>query len=493
MRNVSNNRENENVVEQLVPTIGLEVHIELKTHTKMFCDCLNDPHEKHPNINICSVCAGHPGTLPTINKTAVKHVLKMGYAIGGEVFPKGVSKFDRKNYFYPDLPKGFQISQYDQPLVEGGRVRDVDITRIHLEEDAGRLSHTKNETFVDFNRAGVPLMELVTEPVIRDAQHAGEFARLLRLMVRYLDISLADMDKGQMRLEANISLSRYTMNQKGERDREWGTKVEVKNINSFKALEDAINFELVRQRALLESGKKVIQETRGWNDIKKESFSQRSKEDAQEYRYFPEPDLPPMNIHSYSMDDIKASVPELPDAKQKRFEKEYKLTELQSSILVQDKDSANYFEEVASELEKSDYCQTLYNYFTSDFWGMMKKEGVEVRDANISPAHFAHLISIIESKKITSRIAKDLLYEMRVTGLDPHSIMENHEWESISSDVALRPLVEKMIADNSDIVEKYKKGNTNSIQFLIGKMMKELNGKADPALLRTIFEELLKN
>jgi aspartyl-tRNA(Asn)/glutamyl-tRNA(Gln) amidotransferase subunit B len=284
-----------NLIMNYKPTIGLEIHAELNTKTKMFCGCLNNPDEKHANINVCPVCMGHPGTLPIINKKAVESVIKLGMAINGNIAK--ISKFDRKNYFYPDLSKGYQISQYDQPLVLGGELNGIRITRVHLEEDTARLlhssqmaEHTNNKdqvSFVDYNRSSIPLMELVTEPDIKNGKQATDFAKELQLILRYLGISDADMEKGHMRVEANISISK---------DEKFGTKVEVKNINSFKAVEGAVDYEIKRQEEVLEKGEKVKQETRGWDEKNQKTVSQRSKEEAHDYRYFPEPDLPPMDF-----------------------------------------------------------------------------------------------------------------------------------------------------------------------------------------------------
>jgi len=468
------------------PTIGLEVHAELKTQTKMFCDCLNDPNEKHPNINICAICAGHPGVLPTINKQAIEYVLQIGTALGGKAFVKNQSKFDRKNYFYPDLPKGYQISQYDQPLIEGGELAEISLERIHLEEDAGRLIHNPNSSLVDLNRAGVPLMELVTKPDIKTTQQAIRFAKELRLILRYLDISDADMENGQLRLEANISLSA---------DDNLGTKVEVKNINSFKALGEAINYEIKRQSNLLKANKKVTQETRGWDSGKKVTVAQRGKEGAKDYRYFPEPDLPPLNAKPFNLKKIKQSIPELPANKRDRFVEEYKLSENQVEILVQDQITADYFEEAVSELDNSKFCSLLFNYLTSDLQGLINKEGLSLGNlatSKIPPVHLAHLVDLAGKKEITSRIAKDLLQEMIKTGLDPHEIIQNEQWTQVSGDEQLQPLAEKIIADNQSAVADYKKGKVQALQFLIGMAMSELGGKADPNQLRKIFEKLLK-
>ena len=279
------------------PTIGLEVHAELKTRTKMFCDSLNDPDEKHPNVNVCPVCLAHPGTLPVANKQAIEHVIKVGLALGGKI--NETTKFDRKNYFYPDLPKGYQISQYDKPLVEGGELKKIRIRRVHLEEDTGTLVHADGGSLVDYNRSGVPLMELVTEPDFRSADEVADFARELQLILRYLGVSDADMEKGQMRIEANVSLN-------------MGTYVELKNINSFRAVHDAVEFELKRQQEALEQGETLVKETRGWDEAKRKTISQRSKEEAHDYRYFPEPDLPPFETGVFDPEALRESLPELP-------------------------------------------------------------------------------------------------------------------------------------------------------------------------------------
>src|SRR3989344_2509945 len=324
-------------------TVGMEIHAELKTKSKMFCASKNDPDEKHPNINICPVCLGHPGTLPVINEEAVKLVQRVGLALGGEI--QKFSRFDRKNYFYPDLPKGYQISQYKYPLVLGGNLNGVRITRVHLEEDAGKLMHDSGGKFslVDFNRAGVPLMELVTEPDIKSAKEAKKFAEELQLTLQYLGASEANMEKGEMRCEANISVSKTN---------DMGIKVEVKNLNSFRAVERAIEYEVKRQIELLENGKKVIQETRGWNENKEETFSQRSKESAHDYRYFPEPDLPPMEFSDEYIEKLRATIPELPEQKRRRLAEEYKLDALAVEILIKDRALAAFWEKTASELRE---------------------------------------------------------------------------------------------------------------------------------------------
>jgi len=300
------------------PTIGLEIHAELNTRTKMFCDSVNNPDENRPNVNICPVCMAHPGTLPVINRDAVRHILRIGSAIGGKL--ADFSEFDRKSYFYPDIPKGYQISQYEYPLVKGGELAGVAITRVHLEEDTARSTHSNGKSLVDFNRAGIPLMELVTEPVLHDAEMAGRFARELQLLLRTLGASEANLEKGEMRIEANISVS----NKEGR----YGTKVEVKNINSFRSVERAIAFEIKRQIDLLEGGGKVVQETRGWDEAKQVTFHQRFKEGSADYRYFPEPDLPKLSISEipeFSSESMEKTLPELPWDRRNRYVHTYAL------------------------------------------------------------------------------------------------------------------------------------------------------------------------
>ena len=463
-------------------TVGLEIHAELKTRTKMFCSCANDPDEAKPNANTCEVCLGHPGTLPTINRRAVELVLQTGMALGGTVFPKGRAKFDRKNYFYPDLPKGYQISQKDEPFVEGGALSGIRITRIHLEEDAGGLMHGKDASFVDFNRAGAPLMELVTEPDFRSAEQAGAFGEELRRILRYLGASDADMERGLMRLEANISV-------------DMGTKVEVKNINSFRALREAIDYEYARQSEALAKGETITQETRGWNAEKGITVSQRSKEDAHDYRYFPEPDLPPLDASAFDLERLKAEIPELPGAKRERFMREYGIAEQDAFVVTEDRARAEWFEEAASELKEIDpnaSVSLLLNYFTSDLWGTMMKQGIALKDLKISPAHFALLIDMIAAGKLSSRGAKDALAIMIETGQDPETIAAEKGLLQTSDEGALKATAEKVMAENPEAVADYKAGKMPAINTLIGKAMKEMKGAGNPAGLRTIFEGLLK-
>lgn len=469
------------------PTIGLEIHSILKTRTKMFCDSLNDTEEKEPNKNTCPVCLGHPGTLPTINKQAVEAVIRVGLALGGEIAK--VSRFDRKNYFYPDLPKGYQISQFNMPLVSGGELLGVRIRRIHLEEDTGRLLHEDGVSLVDFNRAGAPLMELVTEPDIRSGEQALRFAEELQKILRYLGVSDADMEKGQMRVEANVSL-------------DMGQKVELKNINSFKAVGAAIAYEIKRQKEILQSGGEIEHETRGWDEVKQKTVSQRSKEEAHDYRYFPEPDLPPFEPHVvFDLEDLKRHLPELPQAKRERFMRELGLSSEQVNILVGDKRLADFFEEAVSELATRGELTTstiekepkelLFNYLTSDLLGLVAASGADFGGIKVKPEGMAHLVDLIADGKIGSRQAKDILKKMFETGDDPDAIMRAEDLETVSDSGELENAVREVVAENPKAAEDYKKGKEASIQFLVGQAMKKLRGRGNPEQLKNAFREML--
>jgi len=480
------------------PTIGLEIHAELGTKTKMFCDCPNSPDEK-PNTNVCPVCLGHPGTLPVINKKAVEYMIKIGLAIDGEINEN--FKFDRKNYFYPDLPKGYQISQFDKPIVKGGsldisvylgRQKSVKINRVHLEEDAGKLVHGEkgdNSTYVDFNRGGVPLMELVSEPDIHSAEEASAYGKELQLILRYLGVSSADLERGQMRFDANISLSP---------DEKLGTRAEIKNLNSFSSLEGAIEYEIKRQEEILESGGAVKQETRGWDDQKKITISQRSKEDSHDYRYFPEPDLPTLTRDGFEVERLRLEVPELPNAKRKRFGEQFGLSLEQMNVLIQDREMSNYFEQAISELEadeqkeaSAEKVRLILNYLTSDVRGALMARGVSFNASKITPENLADLIDMIFKKEISSRVAKDLIIRMIDTGLDPREIVKNEGLLQISDEAGLNELVVKIIKENPKPVEDYRNGKEQAVMFLIGKAMAALKGRSNPEVLKKLFKETI--
>ncbi|MDP2650771.1 MAG: Asp-tRNA(Asn)/Glu-tRNA(Gln) amidotransferase subunit GatB [bacterium] len=472
-------------------TIGLEIHAELKTRTKMFCSCLNDFSEIKPNINVCPVCLGHPGVMPIINKKAIEEVIKLGLALNGEILDH--SQFDRKSYFYPDLPKGYQISQYELPLVKGGELAGVQVRRIHLEEDTARLLHSGNESLVDFNRAGVPLMELVTEPVIDSSEKALEFGRELQLVLRYLDISDADMEKGQFRVEANVSVAPYG-------HEELGTKVELKNINSFRAVKNALAYEIERQKELLEKGEKVVHETRGWNEAKGMTISQRRKEEAHDYRYLPEPDLPPMEFvagQGINLEELKISLPELPGVKRKRFATEYELPEKQVEVLISDRYVADYFERAVSEFlaledeEKQKRIRLLANNLTTNLIGLLNRDKISIQEVEgkIPPQNFAKLTNFVVTGITSSTAAVSILTEMAATGLDPDELVAGKT--QISDESEITKIVKKIIIGNPDAVESYKKGKTNSLQFLAGQVMAEAKGRANPQVVQEILKKTL--
>lgn len=474
--------------------IGLEIHVQLNTRTKMFCYSKNDPDEKHPNINICPICMGHPGTLPVINEDAVRKVIMAGLAFNGEIAE--FSHFDRKNYFYPDLPKGYQISQYEHPLVRGGSFdalgREIRIRRIHLEEDTGRLIHEAktDSSLVDFNRAGVPLMELVTEPDFRTGEEVKRFGEELQRILRYVGVSNADMEKGEMRVEVNISLRLRG------RENEFGTKVEIKNINSFKFAADAAEYETKRQSAILQRGEKVAQETRGWNESKKETFSQRSKEEAHDYRYFPEPDLPPMKFSRQFVEELRALVPELPAAKRTRFMREYELDETSAKFLAREKDLADYYEKVMSELllheretrevSEKNFSRPAAALLSGVFQRYQKKYAAPLSEIRITPENFAELTMLLGEEKISNLAAEETLEEMFRSGDDPSDIIEKRGLWQISRAADLEDAVRRIIAKHAGAVLEYQKGKQASLEFLIGQVMKETRGKANPKLAREI-------
>ena len=461
------------------PTIGLEIHAELKTQTKMFCDSANDPDETQPNVNICPVCMAHPGTLPVINQEAVRHILRIGAAINSTL--ADFSEFDRKSYFYPDIPKGYQISQYAHPLVTGGSLAGIAVTRVHLEEDTARSIHASGKSFVDFNRAGIPLMELVTEPVIPDAQTAGYFARELQLLLRTLGASEANLEKGEMRIEANISVS--------TEEGTFGTKVEVKNINSFRSVERAIAFEISRQTTLLEQGGKVVQETRGWNEAKQETFHQRFKEGSADYRYFPEPDLPKLflsEIKGFSVEKIRASLPELPWERRARYARMYALKESDVAYLCATPERAAFFDAVATVLGNNSERMTLAaNYVVSDLAGVYAKRGGE-EYTTLDPTAFAKLIRLVGAHELSSRGTKDTLLILVEQGGDPEEIAKKHNLIQVHDSAALSEIVDRMIAQEEKAVREYKNGKQTALQYLVGKAMKESGGAGNPLELQKL-------
>ncbi len=482
-------------------TIGLEIHAELNTRAKMFCSCANTSFEKEevkPNTNICPICMGHPGTLPTINKEAVRKVLSVGQAIGSKL--SDFTEFDRKNYFYPDIPKGYQISQYKYPLVSGGRIAGVELTRIHLEEDTARSSHeTPGVSLVDYNRAGVPLSELVTEPVMHSSEEAVNFAKEYQLLLQYLNVSDANMEKGEMRVEVNISVSRRSLetNEQPSTNIPLGTKVEVKNINSFKAAGKAIDFEFKRQTALLEEGKSVIQETRGWDENKGVTVSQRLKESANDYRYFPDPDLPKLmisEIPEFRAEALSVSLPETPAQKRMRLKENYGIKDSDIEVYINNKSASNFFEEVAATFEKGNEAlvQTVSNYITSDIIGLSKTRDLDFEVGNLTTTNFVELMVMNSNGELSSSGTKSIL--KLLWGGDkrgPKNIAEEDGLIQKNDVEEIKKMAEKIIAENETSVTEYKNGKESLLQFFVGQGMKESKGSVNPEVFKKIILELL--
>lgn len=457
------------------PTIGLEIHAELKTASKMFSNAPNNPDEERPNVNTTPIDLGHPGTLPTINKKAIEHMIRIGLSVDGEI--ANFTEFDRKNYFYPDIPKGYQISQYKYPIVSGGSLHGIQLTRIHLEEDTGTSKHDQGDfSLVDYNRAGVPLMELVTEPVIRSAKEASDFARELQLLLRYLGAGDANMEKGEMRVEANISIS--------DDPNKLGTKVEVKNLNSFKIVEKAIAYEINRMTRLMEEGKgdDIIQETRGWDEAKEATFSQRRKETSDDYRYFPEPDLPKMMLHDvFDIESLRAGLPTLPWEKRKWYADGINLSPEAIDVLIPDQTLGAYFDEVVAGVDNADFIKKASNYITSDIVSLTNDGGTL---PNVE--HFKTLIDMVVANELSSRGAKDLLALLVKNSADPRQLAEQHGLLQQSNTEELAELVDQIISANPDAVAEYKAGKEASLQFLVGQGMRLSKGSANPQLLREL-------
>jgi len=515
------------------PVIGLEIHVQLKTKTKMFCDSKNDPDEKHPNVNVCPICVGHPGTLPVANLEAIKKTILLGMALGCKI--ANHTFFERKNYFYPDLPKGYQITQYQAPLCSKGWLdignplshkasegsKRICITRIHLEEDTGKLIHVSPSTgsgqsasLIDFNRAGIPLLELVTEPDLHSGEEVRKFGEELQLILRYLGISDADMQKGQMRVEVNMSLKEGLNQSKGLVGRTGsepvlGTKVELKNINSFKFAAQAVDYEIQRQSALLSKNQRVVQETRGWDEAGQKTFSQRTKEEAQDYRYFPEPDLPQIETKDLDLEGIRAMLVELPSQRRDRFKRLYNLPEHDVEVLTVNKELGDYFEEVVSELKSWDKLSHLKkppkeheerlmklsaNYLITELVKLLYERGTgveEMEHIRITPENFAEFIARIYHQEISSSGAQVLLKEMFETGEDPSAIIEKKDLAQVSDFSEIEIAAKEVISENPKPVEDYKKGKKESLQFLVGQVMKKTRGKANPQVAREVLEKEL--
>ncbi|MFZ2205465.1 MAG: Asp-tRNA(Asn)/Glu-tRNA(Gln) amidotransferase subunit GatB [Minisyncoccia bacterium] len=472
-------------------TIGLEIHAELKTITKMFCSCKNDPDEETPNKNICPVCMAHPGTLPVVNKKAVESVIKVGLALGSNI--ADFTEFDRKNYFYPDIPKGYQISQFKYPIVSGGKLAGMDLTRIHLEEDTANNKHYESTSggysLIDFNRAGVPLMELVTEAHTFEnpddaAKAASVFAKEYQMILWYLGASEANMEKGEMRVEANVSVS-------PDKDKKWEAYVEVKNLNSFRTVEKAIKYEVERMIELFETGKEseIVKETRGWDDNKQKTFSQRKKESSQDYRYFPDPDIPKFKLHEvFDIEELKKGLPELPSEMRSRYTNNFGIKDEDVEVYINDPVLGSWFEKVATILIVPEKLKTASNFITSDYLGL-KKINAEVRLPQAE--NFAELINLFIENKISSRVAKDILAVIVLNDESPLKIATEKDLLQKNDTGAIKTIAEKVVSENPEVVATYKGGKENAIMSLVGKIIKESNGSANPKIVIEILKELL--
>ncbi len=473
-------------------TIGLEIHAELKTNTKMFCSCKNDPDEETPNKNICPVCMAHPGTLPVVNKKAVESVIKVGLALGSNI--ADFTEFDRKNYFYPDIPKGYQISQFKYPIVFGGRLVGMDLTRIHLEEDTANNKHYESASggysLIDFNRAGVPLMELVTEAHTFEnpddaAKAASIFAKEYQLILWYLGASEANMEKGEMRVEANVSVS-------PDKDKKWTAYVEVKNLNSFRTVEKAIKYEVERMIDLFETGREseIVKETRGWDDGKQKTFSQRKKESSQDYRYFPDPDITKFKLHEiFNIEELKKSLPELPSEMRARYKNDFGIKEEDIEVYINDPILGTWFENVAKIIPVADKLKIASNFITSDYLGL-KKTNLGVQLPKVE--NFAELVSLFTENKISSRVAKDILAMIVLNDESPLKIATEKDLLQKNDTGAIKTIAEKVVLENPEVVATYKGGKENAIMSLVGKIIKESNGSANPKIVIEILKDLLK-
>lgn len=469
--------------------IGLEVHAELNTKTKIYCSCQND-FGLEVNSQCCPVCMGMPGTLPTLNEKVVEYAVRMGYALGCTI--NSVCKQDRKNYFYPDTPKAYQISQYDIPLCEHGHLdilvdgeeRRIGVTRIHIEEDAGKMIHDDSfsGTLVDFNRCGVPLIEIVSEPDMRSSKEAKAFLETIRSILIYLGISDGKMQEGSIRCDVNVSLHKP-----GE---PFGSKVEMKNVNTFSGAVRAIEYEIARQLELLEAGEEVYQETRRWDDAKGRNFLLRSKENAEDYRYFPEPDLSTIVLDEAELAELKATIPELPNKKIVRYMKDYGLSEEDARLLVDQLDKAAYFEElVALNMIKP---KSASNWILGDLSRLTNETGKTVQELGISAAALAELIAMAEQNKISSSAAKSVFEEMYKTGKDPKVIVKEKGLEQVSDTDALQAIVDQVAAANQKSIDDYRGGKTNALGFLVGQCMKASKGKGNPAIMREMLLKVLE-
>lgn len=503
---------------ELEAVIGLEVHAELETQSKMFCSCpVVDPTIAEPNSAVCPICAGMPGSLPVINQRAVEFALRVALALDCEISKTSI--FARKNYFYPDLPKGYQISQYEQPLARGGHLPIlmdsgeslVNIRRVHLEEDTGKLTHVRRKeeaySLIDLNRAGIPLLEIVSEPELSLAEEVRAYATGLRSLLQYLGVNSGDMQKGAIRIEPNVSVRPI-----GEK--EFGTRVEIKNLNSFRALERAVNYEIERQSKLLRQGKHVIQETVGWDENREITFTQRSKEQEQDYRYFPEPDLPPLVISSDWIEKVRASLGELPIEKFRRFQEQYGLNRYDAGVLIAEKSIAEYFEQTVKassslfaesvlsrgEIEshklpgsaKRTNPKVIANWITGEIFALLKQTNTSIELARPTPYDLARLIQLVAQGVLNKNTAKGVLAEMFMTGKQADDIITERGLAQLSDVSAISQLVEQILIDNPEQVSEYLEGKETLFRWLFGEVMRAARGQANPQLVQAELERQLQ-
>ncbi len=476
------------------PVIGLEVHAQLLTRSKIFCGCSTTFGEE-PNTQTCPVCTGQPGSLPVINRKAVEFAIKLGLATSCRIAP--YSLFARKNYFYPDLPKGYQISMYEFPLAVGGFIdimvdgkkKRVQIIRIHMEEDAGKLKHgetpeTASFSYVDFNRTGVPLAEIVSGPDIRSPEEAGDYLRKLRSILQYLEICTGDMEKGTFRCDANVSVR-----PKGRK--EFGTRTELKNMNSFRHVEKALEFEIKRQMAVLEDGEEVVQETRLWDVDQGVTIPMRGKEEAHDYRYFPDPDLVPLRIDENWIEEVRKKLPELPDEKKKRFIRQHQIPEYDAEVLTSSKPLSGYYEDTLNSFSQT---KIVGNWIMRDVLRVIKRDEIEIDQfrERIPPANLGKMLEMIKSETISGNIAKDVFEEMYRTGEPPEKIVRDKGWVQILDEGEIERAIQRAIDANPKQVEDYRKGKEKLFGFFVGEVMKQTQGKANPKLVNEILRKKLK-
>ena len=469
--------------------IGLEVHVQINTKTKIFCSCSTE-FGKPPNANTCPICLGMPGVLPVLNKQFLESSMKACLATHCTIAP--MNRFARKNYFYPDLPKGYQISQFEEPLGVNGYIniyingikKRIGLTRIHMEEDAGKLIHGKNlgspeKSYVDFNRTGVPLCEVVSEPDLRSPEEARAYLGELKSILEYTQVSDCNMEEGNLRCDANISLR-----PKGQK--EFGTRTELKNLNSFKFVQKAIEYEVERQAQILDQGDQVIQETRLYDSNRGETFSMRSKEEAHDYRYFPDPDLVPVVLNETWIEEIKKTIPELPEQKRERFAIEYNLPEYDAGVLTSSRELANYFEKCTSLFSKP---KIISNWIMGDLLRELNKSNQVISECPISPSSLVNLLKLIDEGVISGNIAKSVFEEMYQTGKEPTAIIDEKGLKQITDDKAIDKMVEEVLQANLSQVDEYKRGKEKVLGFLVGQVMKKSKGKANPGTVNKLLKE----